>query len=231
MSDAKKEQVKLMFDSISQKYDFLNHFLSAGVDFYWRKKALRLTGISRDAKLLDVACGTGDFAYEAKKKFGISNITGVDLSLNMLKIFKEKFPFINGKIVQAVAEEMPFKNESFTNITVAFGVRNFYDINKGFEEFYRILSPSGKVTVLELRLPRNPLIKKLFDFYFSKILPLLGKIISKDPKAYNYLPESVHSFDKKINLKEYLSKAGFTNIAQHTLTFGIVQVAIAEKGK
>ncbi len=225
----KKEKVQLMFDSISEKYDFLNHFLSAGVDYYWRKKALKLTGISESAVLLDVACGTGDFANHAKKKYGIKKIIGIDLSLKMLKLFNEKYPYSKGHIVQGVAELMPFKDNSFTNIIVAFGVRNFYSITEGFKEFNRILQQSGKVTILEFKMPRNKWIKKIYDFYFSKILPLLGKMISKDPKAYDYLPESVHSFDKSIDLKKLLYEAGFTKVEYYTLTFGIVQVAIATK--
>ncbi len=124
---------------------------------------------------------------------------------------------------------MPFKDNSFTNITVGFGVRNFYDIKQGFLEFHRVLEKGGKATVLELKMPKSPVIKKVYDFYFSKIVPIIGRIISKDPGAYNYLPESVHSFDKAIDLKGLLYEAGFTNVEYFTLTLGLVQLAIAEK--
>jgi len=224
----KKKQVQRIFDSISARYDFLNHLLSGGVDFYWRKKALKLSNMNSESKLLDVACGTGDFAIAARK-MGVKSIIGVDLSLNMLKLFNEKVDWSRGILVESVAEAMPFKNESFTNITVAFGVRNFYDIAEGFKSFHRILSANGKVTVLEFRLPSNIVVRKFYLFYFKNILPFVGKIISKDKEAYTYLPESVDDFDAKVDLKEFLLKAGFKSVSITQLTFGIVQVAIAEK--
>lgn len=224
----KKNQVKRIFDSISPKYDFLNHFLSVGIDFYWRKKALKLSGINKNSSLLDVACGTGDFSIAAKK-MGVNKIVGADLSKNMLSFFHKKVEWSRGNLVQSVAESMPIKNESFTNITVAFGVRNFYDIKKGFESFYNVLKPNGKVTILEFRLPKNWLVKKMYLFYFNIILPIIGKLVSKDNEAYTYLPESVNTFDAKINLEDLLKATGFKNIEKHSLTFGIVQVVIAAK--
>lgn len=224
----KKTKVKRIFDAISQRYDFLNHFLSAGIDFYWRKKSLQLTQIDESAILLDVACGTGDFAISAGK-LGVSQIYGADLSINMMKYFNEKREWSKGKLVQSVAEFLPFKNNSFTNITVAFGVRNFYDILEGFKSFFRVLKLNGKVTILEFKLPENKIIKNLYSFYFNKILPKIGKIISKDKEAYTYLPESVNEFDEKIDIPALLSRAGFVNIKTYSLTFGIVQVVVAEK--
>jgi len=224
----KKKQVKRIFDDISRKYDFLNHFLSAGIDFYWRKKALKLTKISRKAVLLDVACGTGDFSISAKKS-GIKNIFGADFSKNMMDVFNAKASWSNGRLVQSVAEYLPVKNDVFTNITVAFGVRNFYDIKMGFSEFNRVLKKNGKVTVLEFRLPTNLIIKTLYNFYFNKILPTLGKIISKDNEAYTYLPESVNKFDSEIDLEKLLLDAGFKKVENYSLTLGLVQVVIAKK--
>lgn len=224
----KKSRVKRIFDNISKSYDFLNHFLSAGIDFYWRKKSLKLTEINKEAALLDVACGTGDFAIAANK-MGVTKIIGADLSLNMLKLFNQKKNWSKGKIVQTVAEQISFKDNSFTNITVGFGVRNFYDILTGFKSFFRILKLHGKVTILEFRLPTNFLIRKIYLFYFQTVLPKIGKIVSKDKEAYTYLPESVNEFEEKINLPELLTKAGFSNIQTFSLTFGIVQVVIAEK--
>ena len=224
----KKSQVKRIFDSISHRYDFLNHFLSAGVDFYWRKKAIKLSAMNRDSVLLDLACGTGDFAITAKKS-GVNKIFGGDLSFNMLSIFKTKVNWIKGKTTETVAEHLPFKNESFTNITVAFGVRNFYDIPAAFKEFNRVLQPKGKATVLEFRLPTNPIVKFLYLFYFKNILPMIGRIISKDQEAYTYLPESVGEFDKKIDLVKMFSDCSFSKIEKHSLTFGLVQVVIAHK--
>ncbi len=224
----KQKQVKRIFDSISGKYDLLNHLLSAGVDYYWRKKALKLSKVSPSSKLLDIACGTGDFSITAKK-MGVNNIIGADLSGNMMQIFHEKAIWSIGNTVQSVAENLPFKNNSFTNITVAFGVRNFYDIREGLKSFYRVLDNKGKATILEFRLPENRFIKFLYLFYFQKILPLIGKLISKDNEAYTYLPESVDKFDSEIDLKILLKEAGFEKIEYHSLTFGLVQVLIAEK--
>ncbi len=224
----KQKKVKIIFDDISKRYDFLNHLLSVGIDFYWRKKALKLSKIQKDAVLLDIACGTGDFAIAAHK-LGIRKIIGADLSLKMLNLFKKKADWITGKEVQTVAEFLPFKSESFTNITVAFGVRNFYDIQKGFDEFFRILKSDGKATILEFRLPSNKLLKAVYLFYFKKLLPLIGNLISKSNEAYKYLPESVDEFYNNVNLSILLKNSGFSNIEVSSLTFGIVQIVIASK--
>ncbi len=224
----KKNKVKNIFDSIAFKYDFLNHLLSFGVDKYWRKKALKLSKINSESVLLDVACGTGDVAIEARK-FGVKKIYGADFSHNMLKLFKQKSDWIDGNSIQMVAENIPLKNESVTNITVAFGVRNFYDIQQGFNSFYDILTNNGKATVIEFRMPSNFLFKRLYKFYFKKILPFIGGIVSGNKEAYKYLPNSVEEFDEKIDLIELLKNSGFRSIQKYNLTFGIVQVVIAEK--
>jgi demethylmenaquinone methyltransferase/2-methoxy-6-polyprenyl-1,4-benzoquinol methylase len=224
----KKSNVKRIFDSIAYRYDLLNHLLSFGLDFYWRKKALKLTGMTPNSILLDVACGTGDFAIAAKK-MGVENIFGADFSKNMLGLFSKKSGWIAGRSVQMVAEAMPLKNSSVTNITVAFGVRNFYDIIKAFKSFHEILTPGGKATILEFRLPSNKLLKALYKFYFKKILPKVGGLISGDKEAYEYLPTSVEEFDEKVNLPELLKTAGFKSVEQHNLTFGTVQIIIATK--
>lgn len=224
----KKQQVKRIFDSISHKYDFLNHLLSAGIDFYWRRKALKLTKINSSTKLLDVATGTGDFAIAAEKQ-GVKEIIGADLSFNMLKLFNKKRERSKGKTVQTVAEDFPFKNNSFTNITVAFGVRNFYEIPRAFNEFYRVLENGGKTTILEFKLPKVKIFKQAYIFYFTKILPKIGGFISKDKEAYTYLPNSVQDFDRQVDLKKLLEEAGFRKVQIHSITFGIVQAIIAEK--
>jgi demethylmenaquinone methyltransferase/2-methoxy-6-polyprenyl-1,4-benzoquinol methylase len=224
----KKQKVKRIFDSISHRYDFLNHLLSAGIDFYWRRKALKYTKVSDSTKLLDVACGTGDFAIAAEKQ-GVKNIIGADLSINMLKLFNAKRNWSRGNTVQTVAEDFPFRDGTFTNITVAFGVRNFYEIPRAFKEFYRVLDNSGKTTILEFKLPKAKLFKGIYIFYFTKILPKIGGLISKDKEAYNYLPNSVHEFDQQVDLEKLLLEAGFKNVKVHNLTFGIVQTLIAEK--
>lgn len=224
----KKIKVQNIFDSISKRYDLLNHLLSAGIDIYWRKRALKLTKLNSNAKLLDVACGTGDFSIEAKKQ-GVKQIFGADLSLNMLNNFNKKRDWSIGNIVQCVAENLPYKSSVFTNIIVAFGVRNFYDIFEGFKSFYRVLDEKGKVTILEFRLPKSKLIKNLYLFYFNKILPFIGRMISKNRQAYTYLPESVGEFDKNIDLEKLLLEAGFISVRKYSLTFGLVQVVIGEK--
>lgn len=224
----KKNKVRRIFDSIAFKYDFLNHLLSFGFDKYWRRKALELTDLSEECILLDVACGTGDVAIEAKRQ-GAEIIIGADLSHTMLKFFKAKSNWIEGNVVQMVAEMMPFKNDSFTNITVAFGVRNFYDIKKGFNTFYKTLKKDGKATIIEFQLPKSNVFKGLYRFYFNKILPIVGGFFSKNKSAYTYLPESVKEFDKHIAIGELLKEAGFSKIDSHSLTLGIVQVVIATK--
>jgi demethylmenaquinone methyltransferase/2-methoxy-6-polyprenyl-1,4-benzoquinol methylase len=224
----KKIQVRRIFESIAYKYDLLNHLLSFGTDYYWRKKALKLTKLSKDSILLDVACGTGDFAIEANR-LGVKNIFGADFSMNMLKLFNKKSDWIIGKNVQMVAENIPLKKESVTNVIVAFGVRNFYDIQKGFDSFYSILKENGKATILEFRIPSNFIFKRLYKFYFKKMLPVIGGLISGDKDAYNYLPKSVEEFDEKINLEKLLMNAGFKKVEKFDLTFGIAQTIIATK--
>jgi demethylmenaquinone methyltransferase/2-methoxy-6-polyprenyl-1,4-benzoquinol methylase len=226
--DEKKYKVKNIFDSIAGRYDFLNHLLSFGVDHYWRRKALQLTKVRADSFLLDVACGTGDVAIEAHKQ-SVKNVIGADFSHNMLGLFKKKSEWIDGKVVQTTAEQMPFRNDTFTNITVAFGVRNFYDIKEGFRSFHRVLKKDGKATIIEFQMPENKVFRSLYKFYFKKILPLVGGIVSKNKSAYKYLPDSVEEFDEKISLVDLLEEVGFKSVKKYKLTFGIVQVVIAEK--
>ena len=226
--EEKKTKVKRIFDSIAVRYDLLNHLLSFGFDYYWRKKALKLTGLNSESILLDVACGTGDVAITARK-MGIENIFGADYSHNMLTLFNKKSSWIKGRNIQMVAENFPLKDECITNITVAFGVRNFYDIQKAFNSFYKVLKNGGKVTIIEFRMPANVIFKFLYKFYFKKILPLIGGLISGDKEAYKYLPASVEEFDEKIKLPELLGNSGFEKIEVHNLTFGITQVVIATK--
>ena len=224
----KKKEVKKIFDSIAWRYDFLNHLLSFGMDIYWRKKALKLTGFTRESILMDIACGTGDVAIEARRQ-GVQNIFGADFSYNMLKLFEKKSGWIKNRALQMVAENLPVKDESITNITVAFGVRNFYDIQAGFNSFFRILKKKGKATIIEFRLPSNSVFRSLYKFYFKKILPAVGGIVSGDREAYKYLPRSVEEFDEKINMPELLRNSGFREIEIYPLTMGIVQIIIATK--
>ncbi|MBI5661236.1 MAG: bifunctional demethylmenaquinone methyltransferase/2-methoxy-6-polyprenyl-1,4-benzoquinol methylase UbiE [Ignavibacterium album] len=228
MSAEKKHKVKNIFDDISGKYDLLNHLLSFGIDKRWRKKALKITGLNKDSFLLDVACGTGDVAIEARRQ-GVQKIVGADFSHNMLSLFNKKSDWIIGNNVQMVAEQMPFRDNTFTNITVAFGVRNFYDIQQGFNSFHRVLKPGGKATIIEFRMPKNKFFAALYKFYFRKILPAIGGLISGNKSAYTYLPESVEEFDMKVDLIKLLQNSGFRKIEVYNFTFGIVQTLIAEK--
>jgi demethylmenaquinone methyltransferase/2-methoxy-6-polyprenyl-1,4-benzoquinol methylase len=224
----KKSNVKQIFDKIAYRYDLLNHVLSFGIDIRWRRKALKLTKMDDNSILLDIACGTGDFAIDAHK-MGVRKIFGADFSHNMLQLFSKKSDWIRGKSIQSTAEQIPFKKNSFTNITVAFGVRNFYDIIKGFQSFHEILKINGKATILEFRLPSNPIVRFVYKLYFKKILPFIGGMISGDKNAYQYLPDSVEEFDEKINIPQLLTKVGFKDVKVHSLSLGIVQVVIATK--
>lgn len=224
----RKRKIGSMFDNIAPKYDLLNRTLSIGTDVYWRKRALKLTQFSENTILLDIACGTGDFAIEAKK-MGVDNIIGADYSLPMLRLFNKKSSWINGKTVRLVAEQIPLKDKSVTNITVAFGVRNFYDLKEAFTCFYNVLKPKGKVTILEFSMPKNRVLRPFYYFYINTILPFLGKIVSGHPIAYSYLPESVKEFDKNVDLVTLLKNTGFPEVRKHMLTFGLVQVVIARK--
>ncbi len=225
----KKEKVKNVFDPIAESYDLLNHLLSFGVDCYWRRRAVKLTDFKQNAKLLDIACGTGDFAIVAKNKGGVQNIVGLDFSKEMMMQFKKKAVWSSGRLVQAVAEHIPFNDETFTNITVGFGVRNFYDIPKGLSEFHRVLKKGGKATVLEFRLPQNKFFRAIYRAYFHGILPLIGKLISRNDESYKYLPRSVDEFERKVDTVKILEQVGFNKIKVKTFTFGIVQCIIAEK--
>ncbi len=227
-TNEKQKLVKNVFDPIAKRYDLLNHLLSFGVDIYWRKYALNMTNFPNNALLLDVACGTGDFSIEAKK-IGVQNIYGLDLSSEMIKEFHKKADWARGNVAQGVAEHLPFKDNSFSNITVGFGVRNFFDISAGLTEFKRVLKPNGQVTILELKLPKNKLFSLLYTFYFNKILPIIGRLVSNNQVSYSYLPDSVATFNKTVNMKEILQSIGYKNIKIKKLTFGIVQCINAEK--
>lgn len=224
----KKKQVRRIFETIAPNYDLLNHLLSFGCDIYWRKKALKFTGLTQKGIFLDVACGTGDLAIQAEK-LGVKEIFGGDFSLNMLKLFQKKRKSFKNRLIQMTAENLPIKENSLSNISVAFGVRNFYDVRTGIRSFYNSLIKTGKLTILEFSMPENFFFRALYNFYFKIILPLTGRIISGDKEAYSYLPESVEEFDEKIDLVKILKEAGFGNIEKYRLTFGIVQVLIAVK--
>lgn len=228
-SDAtKKEQVATMFNNISGTYDFLNHFLSLGIDRLWRKSAIRELRSNKPAYILDVATGTGDFAFEAIKILKPTKIIGVDISKGMLEIADQKISRRNlGEIFEVRlgdSEKLLFENDSYDAVTVAFGVRNFEDLEKGLSDMLRVLKPGGKAVVLEFSKPKIFPVKQAYNFYFKYVTPILGRIFSNDNRAYTYLPESVASFPDGGNFISLMQKVGFRNTKHRPLTFGICSI-------
>lgn len=233
LNNEKKYFVRQMFNSIHKTYDFLNHFLSFGIDIYWRKKSLKNIFLRENAICLDLACGTGDYGIEVYKKFNCK-IIGYDLAENSLYVFRDKikkknldeskFLLINGE-----AENLGIKNESIDLITIAFGIRNFYDSQKSLIEMYRVLKSCGILIILEFGIPKIRFIREIYLFYFEKLLPFIGKLISKNSSAYKYLPSSVNLFEKEKDLVGEMIKAGFREVKIESYTFGIVKKYEAHK--
>lgn len=228
----KKQQVSEMFNNIAHRYDFLNHLLSMGIDKIWRRKVINLIKPLKPKIILDVATGTGDLAL-ALAKVNPEKIIGLDISTGMLE--KAKMKSKNAQLSQLIefkegdAENLPFEDNSFDVITVAFGVRNFETLSKGLKELLRVLKPSGKLFILEFSKPSNPIMRKLYFFYFYNVLPTIGKLVSKDSRAYTYLPESVSVFPDGNDLLNILNENGFNNLVCKPLTFGISSIYIASK--
>ncbi|MFM6948453.1 MAG: bifunctional demethylmenaquinone methyltransferase/2-methoxy-6-polyprenyl-1,4-benzoquinol methylase UbiE [Aquirufa sp.] len=233
-SQGKKEQVAEMFNSISPKYDFLNHLLSGGIDIIWRKKAINLLKNKGIKSLLDIATGTGDFAIEALK-IHPEKIIGVDISQGMLDFGIEKINKLGlqDKIHLQLgdSEKLPFSDQSFDAITVSFGVRNYENLEKGLSDMLRVLKPGGYCLILEFSNPRKFPMKQLYAFYSKFILPLLGKLISKDPAAYTYLPESVQAFPDGQNFLAIFQKVGYENTQWIPMTGGICSIYLGQKSK
>jgi demethylmenaquinone methyltransferase / 2-methoxy-6-polyprenyl-1,4-benzoquinol methylase len=223
----KKLIVMEMFDGIASRYDFLNHFLSLGIDHLWRKKALlHLKNIS-NPYILDVASGTGDFAIAALK-YNPKKIIGIDLSQEMLKKGEEKIKKRGlDNLIQLQAgdsENLSFQDETFDVVTVAFGVRNFENLNKGLIEMRRVLRKGGKVIILEFSKPKSVFFRTVFNIYFFHILPVLGKLVSRHHKAYSYLPESVDTFPNGREFLDIMLHCGYKNTRAQTLTGGIATI-------
>ncbi len=231
---SKKAQVAGMFNDIARKYDFLNHFLSLGIDKSWRKKAIAEVAKVKPARILDVATGTGDLAIAAAKT-GPKEITGVDIADQMLEIGRKKIAEqgLSGLIGLQTAdcEALPFGREAFDVVMCAYGVRNFENLETGLQEMYRVLSDGGKLVILEFSHPQKFPIRQLYQFYFKYILPTLGKLVSKNDNAYTYLPASVKAFPEGHVFCEKLMKCGFTNAKARPLTFGITTLYTAVKQK
>ena len=223
-SSAKKQQVARMFDSISGRYDFLNHFLSLGIDILWRKKAISLLRDLQPKIILDVATGTGDFSIEALS-LKPEKIIGVDISEGMLEVGRRK---MRKKKIDSIielrlgdSENLPFTDNFFDAVIVAFGVRNFEDMKGGLTEMLRVVKPGGKVIVLEFSRPSKFPMKQLYSVYFTTILPLIGRWVSRDQAAYRYLPESVQAFPDGKDFVKILSDIGYKDPQCNPLTFGI----------
>lgn len=223
----KKEQVALMFDNISAKYDLLNHLLSLGIDIQWRKKAIKLLRLTNPKKILDVATGTADFAIQSLT-LNPEKVTGIDISEGMLEVGREKIRKKKlGHIIsleKGDSENLRFKDNNFDAVIVAFGVRNFENLENGLSNMFRVLRKDGKVVILEFSKPTSFPFKQIYNFYFKSILPTIGKVVSKDNSAYTYLPKSVQAFPGGKNFLDILNKAGFNHTECIPLTFGICSI-------
>ena len=230
--NTKKEQVTKMFDAIAGRYDFLNHFLSLGIDIVWRKIAVREIAKINPKMILDVATGTGDLAIEASR-LKPKKVIGVDISNNMLYVGRKKMKKKSlNKLVDMQfgdSENLNFKDNTFDAVTAGFGVRNFENLDKGLSEMCRVMKVGGKLAILEPAEPKIFPFKQLYGLYFKVILPLLGKLFSKDNSAYTYLPESVAAFPSRGAFIEELKKAGFKQPKFKALTFGIAALYTATK--
>jgi demethylmenaquinone methyltransferase/2-methoxy-6-polyprenyl-1,4-benzoquinol methylase len=229
----KKQQVATMFDNISKTYDFLNHFLSLGIDIIWRKMAIKELLVDKPQHLLDIATGTGDFAFEAIKILKPKKVMGVDISEGMLAIAAEKIQKRDlghiFEIQKGDSEKLLFEDNTFDAVTVAYGVRNFENLEKGLSDMLRVLKPNGKVVILEFSKPKSFPVKQLYNFYFTAITPTIGKIFSKDSSAYTYLPESVKAFPDGDAFIALMQKVGYRNTKCRVLTFGVCSIYVGIK--
>ena len=220
-------QIQEMFNAVAPKYDFLNRLLSVGCDRYWRKAAVSEFKSFGNKAFLDVATGTADIPLEISKRYPKpTQIVGMDFSLSMLKLGNKKISdnklSKTIKLIPGSAENIPFKDQSFDGVITSFGVRNFTDAKKGLREMHRILKPNGEIVVLEFSFPKNMILRWLYRYYFEKILPITGQIISGHKIAYSYLPSSVIKFPQGETFKKMLECSGFKNISLKPLTLGIV---------
>jgi len=229
---SKKEQVADMFNNISGRYDFLNHFLSAGIDKGWRKKAIKMLKPYHPKIMLDVATGTGDFAIAALK-LDPSKVIGIDISTGMLEKGKEKMKKkkFDDRIEMNYgdSENLPFEDNTFDAITVGFGVRNFENLEQGLSEMYRVLKPGGCAAILEFSKPKKFPVKQSFKVYSKYVLPTIGKLVSKDKRAYTYLPESVEAFPEGKTFTGIMNKVGFKGEQRKLVSGGIATIYLGEK--
>lgn len=229
---SKKLQVEEMFNNIAHHYDFLNHLLTLGIDISWRKRAIRYLAPFQPKQIIDIATGTGDFAIETLV-LAPEKVIGFDLSNKMMDVGRKKVKNLQAEhqlqFIQGDSENMPFNTESFDAITVGFGVRNFENLEAGLREMHRVLKPGGHVAVLEASMPHNAILRGLFSLYFGKIVPMIGRMFSKDARAYAYLPESVKAFPEGNDFVKILENIGFKNVKWTPLTFGACAFYTMEK--
>ncbi|MEP6261599.1 MAG: bifunctional demethylmenaquinone methyltransferase/2-methoxy-6-polyprenyl-1,4-benzoquinol methylase UbiE [Gillisia sp.] len=228
----KKEQVEQMFDKISGNYDGLNRVISFGIDVKWRKKVIALVEATQPEAVLDIATGTGDLAISLAET-NAKKIIGLDISEGMLSVGRKKIAAKNLseriQMVQADSEALPFEDNSFDAITVAFGVRNFEHLEKGLAEIYRVLKPGGLFVVLETSVPTKFPFKQGYNFHSKVMLPVIGKLFSRDKVAYSYLSESAASFPYGEKFNNILRKTGFNNVEDKPQTFGVATIYTASK--
>ena len=229
---SKKEEVAQMFDNISAKYDFLNHFLSLGIDKIWRKKAVNMLREINPTKILDIATGTGDFAIQSLT-LNPEEVIGVDISEGMLEKGREKM--VKRKIDHIISmrsgdsEDLPFEDNYFDALTVGFGVRNFQNLEIGLAEMLRVVRPGGKLIILEFSKPKRFPVKQYYAFHSKYIIPFFGKTISKDASAYTYLPESVAAFPEGKDFEDILVKLGYKNVGAKLVAGGIATIYFGTK--
>ena len=229
-----KEKIQEMFDGIAPSYDRLNHLMSLNVDRLWRRYALKEIVDGTVQQILDVACGTGDSTIAIAKAAALgSRVIGADISEGMMALVMEKAAHegVHDRIRLQVAdgENLPFPEGSFHRVTCAFGIRNFEHKELGLKEFYRVLKPSGKAVILELSVPRNKVLRRLYDLYFLHILPWVGGKVSGDKAAYKYLPASVHAFPPPEAFCAMMREAGFQEVRSKSLTFGLCRMFVGRK--
>jgi demethylmenaquinone methyltransferase/2-methoxy-6-polyprenyl-1,4-benzoquinol methylase len=231
-SDSKKNQVAQMFDNIAFRYDFLNSLLSLGIHKGWRKKSIKLIAKKNPQYILDVATGTADFAIEALK-LNPTKVVGVDISEGMMKFGRVKIEKLKAQskitLHYGDAETCDLADNSMDAITVGFGVRNFEHLEKGLINMNRILKPGGQICILEFSTPRKFPFKQFYKFYFKFVTPTLGKIFSKDARAYTYLPESIKVFPDNEHFVSILKNCGYVNASFESLNFGLAAIYLAEK--
>ena len=229
----KAEQVREMFDNIAPAYDFMNRAMTFGIDRCWRRKAVDMLRRHNPQTILDVASGTGDLALLMGRMTDAASITGIDLSEGMTAIGNRKIADAGlGSRIRLVTGDclaMPMASDSFDAVTAAYGVRNFENLLAGYREMLRVLRPGGTITVIELSTPSNPVIRPLYRFYTRCIIPAIGRLISKDVRAYSYLPESIAAVPQRDAMTALMEQAGFTSAAWRQLTFGTCCIYTAVK--